>query len=67
MPKDVIFYTDEDELSGWDELQVIMHVVHIELQSWADIMVVAPLSVNALGKVIFDSLEISLLHKVVLS
>ncbi|KAM5571791.1 hypothetical protein ABKV19_012066 [Rosa sericea] len=49
LPKDVTLYTDEDESSWWDETGD--NVVHIELQSWADIMVIAPLSVNTLGKI----------------
>lgn len=30
------------------------NVVHIEFQSWADIMVIAPLLLSTLGKLIFD-------------
>ena len=48
--KDVIFYTDEDEWSSWKKLGD--NVLHIELRRWADIMVIAPLSANTLGKVI---------------
>lgn len=52
MPKDVILYTDEDEWSSWKKLGD--SVLHIELRKWADIMVIAPLSANTLGKVITD-------------
>lgn len=50
IPKDVILYTDEDEWSSWKKLGD--SVLHIELRRWADIMVIAPLSANTLGKVI---------------
>jgi hypothetical protein len=50
IPKDVILYTDEDEWSSWKKLGDC--VLHIELRKWADIMVIAPLSANTLGKVI---------------
>ncbi|XVF73726.1 hypothetical protein PTKIN_Ptkin13bG0006000 [Pterospermum kingtungense] len=49
LPKDVIFYTDEDEWSSWRKIGD--DVLHIELHRWADIMVIAPLSANTLGKV----------------
>src|SRR4051812_1651186 len=50
IPKDVILYTDNDEWSSWKKLGD--NVLHIELRKWADIMVIAPLSANTLGKVI---------------
>lgn len=48
-PKDVTLYTDEDEWSSWKIIGD--SVLHIELRKWADIMVIAPLSANTLGKV----------------
>ena len=50
LPKDVILYTDEDEWTTWAKIGD--SVLHIELRRWADIMVIAPLSANTLGKVI---------------
>lgn len=50
IPEDVILYTDEDEWSSWSKIGD--NVLHIELRRWADIMVIAPLSANTLGKVI---------------
>ncbi|KAK4428341.1 Phosphopantothenoylcysteine decarboxylase [Sesamum alatum] len=47
--KDVTLYTDEDEWSGWNKIGDT--VLHIELRRWADIMVIAPLSANTLGKI----------------
>ena len=49
LPKDVTLYTDEEEWSSWNKLGD--DVLHIELCRWADIMVIAPLSANTLGKV----------------
>ncbi|KAI4316416.1 hypothetical protein L6164_024397 [Bauhinia variegata] len=49
IPKDVILYTDEDEWSSWKKLGD--SVLHIELRRWADIMIIAPLSANTLGKI----------------
>ncbi|KAE9453698.1 hypothetical protein RHGRI_035006 [Rhododendron griersonianum] len=49
LPKDVILYTDEDEWSTWSKIGD--SVLHIELRRWADIMVIAPLSANTLGKI----------------
>lgn len=49
LPKDVILYTDEDEWSTWTKIGD--GVLHIELRRWADIMVIAPLSANTLGKI----------------
>lgn len=49
LPKDAVLYTDEDEWTGWNKIGD--SVLHIELRRWADIMVIAPLSANTLGKV----------------
>ncbi|KAL0437988.1 UNVERIFIED_CONTAM: Phosphopantothenoylcysteine decarboxylase [Sesamum latifolium] len=49
VPKDVTIYTDEDEWSMWKKIGD--SVLHIELRRWADIMVIAPLSANTLGKI----------------
>ncbi|XP_022766431.1 phosphopantothenoylcysteine decarboxylase-like [Durio zibethinus] len=49
IPKDVKFYTDEEEWSSWRRIGD--NVLHIELRRWADIMVIAPLSANTLGKI----------------
>ncbi|XP_028807115.1 probable phosphopantothenoylcysteine decarboxylase [Neltuma alba] len=49
IPKDVILYTDDDEWHSWNKLGD--RVLHIELCRWADIMVIAPLSANTLGKI----------------
>ncbi|CAN0916281.1 Phosphopantothenoylcysteine decarboxylase [Linum grandiflorum] len=49
LPKDVILYTDEDEWSTWSKIGDT--VLHIELRRWADVMVIAPLSANTLGKI----------------
>ncbi|CAA3021178.1 probable phosphopantothenoylcysteine decarboxylase [Olea europaea var. sylvestris] len=49
LPKDVTLYTDEDEWSTWKKIGD--SVLHIELRRWADIMVIAPLSANTLGKI----------------
>ncbi|KAK4483858.1 hypothetical protein RD792_011067 [Penstemon davidsonii] len=49
LPKDVTLYTDEDEWSSW--CKIGDNVLHIELRRWADIMVIAPLSANTLGKI----------------
>ncbi|KAI3711286.1 hypothetical protein L2E82_41263 [Cichorium intybus] len=48
LPKDLIKYTDEDEWSSWSKIGDT--VLHIELRRWADIMAIAPLPVNTLGK-----------------
>ncbi|KAJ8752059.1 hypothetical protein K2173_001086 [Erythroxylum novogranatense] len=49
LPRDVIFYTDDDEWSSWNKIGD--PVLHIELRRWADIMVIAPLSANTLAKI----------------
>jgi phosphopantothenoylcysteine decarboxylase len=51
LPSEVILYTDDDEWSSWKKIGD--EVLHIELRKWADIMVIAPLSANTLGKVCF--------------
>ena len=55
LPKDLILYTDEDEWSSWNKIGD--NVLHIELRRWADIMVIAPLSANTLGKVTNRNLQ----------
>ncbi|KAJ7966296.1 Phosphopantothenoylcysteine decarboxylase [Quillaja saponaria] len=49
LPKDVISYTDKVDWLSWKKIGD--SVLHIELSRWADIMIVAPLSVNTLGKI----------------
>ncbi|KAL5582961.1 hypothetical protein UlMin_015403 [Ulmus minor] len=49
LPKDVILYTYEDEWTSWNKIGDNM--LHIELRRWTDIMVIAPLSGNTLGKI----------------
>lgn len=49
LPKDVILYTDEEELSRWNT--EYDSACPIYLRHWADIMVIAPLSANTLAKV----------------
>ncbi|KAL5697987.1 phosphopantothenoylcysteine decarboxylase [Ranunculus cassubicifolius] len=49
LPRDMVFYTDEDEWSSWKKIGD--SVLHIELRKWADVMVIAPLSANTLGKI----------------
>lgn len=51
LPRDLIFYTDDDEWTSWNKIGD--NVLHIELRKWADLMVIAPLSANTLGKVRF--------------
>lgn len=41
-------YTDEDEWSGWKKIGD--SVLHIDLREWADLMLIAPLDANTLGK-----------------
>lgn len=46
--RNVKLYLDQDE---WDAWKVISDpVLHIELRKWADLMVIAPLDANTLGK-----------------
>ncbi|PPS14373.1 hypothetical protein GOBAR_AA06212 [Gossypium barbadense] len=47
--EDLKLYTDEEEWSSWGKIGD--SVLHIELRRWADIMVIAPLSANTLGKI----------------
>lgn len=47
-PKVVVWH-DEDEWAAWNSRSD--PVIHIELRRWADILVVAPLSANTLGKI----------------
>ncbi|KAK4407568.1 Phosphopantothenoylcysteine decarboxylase [Sesamum angolense] len=49
LPRDVALYTDEDDWSTWKALGD--SVLHIELRRWAEVMVIAPLSANTLGKI----------------
>ncbi|KAF6137800.1 hypothetical protein GIB67_040508 [Kingdonia uniflora] len=49
LPGEVTLYTDEDEWSSWSKIGD--GVLHIELRKWADVMVIAPLSANTLGKI----------------
>lgn len=49
LPGEVTLYTDEDEWSSWNKIGD--PVLHIELRRWADVLVIAPLSANTLGKV----------------
>ncbi|ESQ48116.1 hypothetical protein EUTSA_v10021520mg [Eutrema salsugineum] len=49
LPQEVTLYTDEDEWSSWNKIGD--PVLHIELRRWADVLVIAPLSANTLGKI----------------
>ncbi|XP_022134699.1 probable phosphopantothenoylcysteine decarboxylase [Momordica charantia] len=49
LPKNVPLYIDEDDLASWGKIGD--DVLHIQLCSWADIMVIAPLSANTLAKI----------------
>ncbi|KAJ8445559.1 hypothetical protein Cgig2_012447 [Carnegiea gigantea] len=49
IPEDAILFTDEDEWSHWGKIGDC--VLHIEMRRWADIMIIAPLSANTLGKI----------------
>ncbi|OIV98737.1 hypothetical protein TanjilG_24908 [Lupinus angustifolius] len=49
MPLGVPVYTDDHDWGTWKKLGDGM--LHIELSRWADIMVIAPLSANTLGKI----------------
>ncbi|EOA36423.1 hypothetical protein CARUB_v10010940mg [Capsella rubella] len=49
LPQNVTFYTDADEWSSWNKIGD--PVLHIELRRWADVMIIAPLSANTLGKI----------------
>lgn len=49
LPPNVTLYTDDDEWSSWNKIGD--PVLHIELRRWADVLIIAPLSANTLGKV----------------
>ncbi|KAK7294963.1 hypothetical protein RJT34_17863 [Clitoria ternatea] len=49
IPRDVLVFQDEHEWSTWKRIGD--HVLHVELRKWADIMVIAPVSANTLGKI----------------
>lgn len=57
LPQEVTLYTDEDEWSSWNKIGD--PVLHIELRRWADVLVIAPLSANTLGKVINKLLKLT--------
>ncbi|KAI9483530.1 MAG: flavoprotein [Benjaminiella poitrasii] len=46
---DCAVYRDQDEWNGWKKISD--PILHIELRNWADIMVIAPLDANTLGKI----------------
>ncbi|KAL2330428.1 hypothetical protein Fmac_018009 [Flemingia macrophylla] len=48
-PKSIQVFSDQHELFHWGKIGD--PVLHIELNRWADIMVIAPLSANTLGKI----------------
>lgn len=41
-------FTDQEE---WDQWEKKKTVLHIDLRKWADILLIAPLSANTLGKI----------------
>ncbi|KAM3925085.1 phosphopantothenoylcysteine decarboxylase [Leptodactylus fuscus] len=45
----VPIYSDDDEWKMWNRRSD--HVLHIELRRWADVMILAPLDANTLGKI----------------
>lgn len=47
-PPNIDSYTDQDE---WDVYTQNKSVLHVDLRKWADVFVVAPLSVSSLGKI----------------
>lgn len=49
LPKNVFLYIDDDDWTNWGKIGD--SVLHIQLCNWADVMVIAPLSANTLGKV----------------
>ncbi|XP_041465360.1 phosphopantothenoylcysteine decarboxylase-like [Lytechinus variegatus] len=49
LPPDVQLYRDQDEWEVWKAISD--PVLHIELRRWADVMVIAPLDANTLGKI----------------
>lgn len=48
IPKEVEYYKDEDE---WKWKQKGDIILHIDLRSWADVVILAPLSANTLSKI----------------
>ncbi|CAO3700059.1 hypothetical protein CU097_015460 [Rhizopus azygosporus] len=42
-------YTDKDEWGSWKKISD--PILHIQLRDWADIMVIAPLDANTMGKI----------------
>lgn len=50
IPNNVVAFCDEHEWICWNKIGD--NLLHIELSTWADIMVIAPLSANTLAKVI---------------
>ncbi|BAT83799.1 phosphopantothenoylcysteine decarboxylase-like [Vigna umbellata] len=48
-PKEIHVFWDDNEWNTWKRIGD--RVVHIELIRWAEIMVIAPLSANTLGKI----------------
>ncbi|KAI8642374.1 flavoprotein [Parasitella parasitica] len=49
MTIDCEVYREQDEWNGWQK--ITDPILHIELRNWADIMVIAPLDANTLGKI----------------
>ncbi|KAG8388829.1 hypothetical protein BUALT_Bualt02G0165700 [Buddleja alternifolia] len=49
LPNGVVLYTDGDEWSTWNRIGDPL--LHVELKRWAEVMVIAPLSANTLGKI----------------
>lgn len=49
LPDNVDVFSDEDEWSAWQKRGD--EVLHIELGKWADVLLVAPLDANSLGKI----------------
>lgn len=60
LPAEIKLWTDDDEWAAWRNLGD--PVVHIELRRWADLLLIAPLSADALAKIaggISDNLLLS--------
>lgn len=57
LPDNVDVFSDEDEWSTWQKRGD--EVLHIELGKWADVLLLAPLDANSLGKIA----NVSLHHK----
>ena len=47
--EDMVVYQDDEEWKSWRSKGD--QVLHIELRNWADVMIIAPLSANTLGKI----------------